>query len=920
MGIHITKPRPKNPTSDRCFGKEVNSQSDASSHSQDKEAPFQMSLGPADHEYKTCGRDSHVSSEFRNQEVVMPYPQGMQHHGGQGERIPAIPNIARNSSRKNHGSSFTEEVVNEIPRKIANIWRRIDDGLGKWLEINKTRPLLARKGWKVVTLFVSSTFTDFYSEREVLIKRVVPQLNEWCLERKIRLIECDLRWGIPKDSTTNDTVDICMNEIEKCQDETGGQAFFVNLLGERYGWIPNLQDISQEVVDKFDLIDDISITHAEILNASLRSNSKNVLFLFRDGSISSQLPEQIRPLFIEDTDFGRQSLVELKRQLRDRFPKQVVEYNCTFDSFETYQDSIKVTLTDLDNFEKKVVDFFKAAIDQTYPHIDEDLTKDEWNFVYQDIFIEKKGALLVGREAEKDSIIDFVTGLDGYTDKTPNYLLLVGSPGIGKSSLLASVVRKIKAAGIYCIYNFASASPGSTISTSVREIFTRKLMTWMGLEHGDFDDMIFEDKIAKYHELIQLAVKEHKQLTFVFDAVNQFCSSRSSFLDWLPSDLQGNVRCIIGCVDESPLLDVIKKQLKPDSFVQMHIDGFGTAEIKEYINSLFTQYNKRLDEEQLEILASQKEACNPLWLSLACEELRLFGEFERLTSKVRNLPGNLQDLVFTVLQRLVSEDKTQLVTRVICFLVCSTSGLTETELRWSCGDEEGPLPLLTWKKCHLLLQPYLLMVGRRRGEENLAFFHDSFNITVKKRFLADALEKRQYHSRLAKVFKNYCDDDARVAEELPTQLDLANEFGTLVEFYKRDKRSMRTSSVEKSFRLQKIRCHTRILGEKDMFCSPIYICNMCSHRMRAFTPVPLLNKDVFVICGGLVNFKQENRKAYLCMKHKENTSPGIAKCHICKSVIFLQQQQQRRMNITFSQLYLCVHCSSLGQRCIKLEY
>ena len=916
MGIHIAKSRPRQSTSD----KKVSIQSDAISNSRDNEAPFQMSLDSTDHEYMTSGRESYASCECRYQEVVMPHPQCMQHHGGQNERIPSTPNAIRNSSRKSHGSSFAEEVVNEIPRRIASIWRKVDDGLGKWLEINKRRPVLAKKGWKVVTLFVSSTFTDFYSEREVLIKRVVPQLNEWCLERKIRLMECDLRWGIPKDSTTNDTIDICMNEIEKCQEETGGQAFFVNLLGERYGWIPNLPEISQEVVDKYDLINGISITHAEVLNAALRSNSKNALFLFRDASILSQLPEQIRPLFIEDTDFGRQSLAELKRQLRDRFPEQVLAYSCSFDSFETHPESTKVTLTDLDGFEKKVVEFLKAAIEQTYPHIDEDLTKDEWNFVFQDIFIEKKGAFLVGREAERNNIIDFVTGLDGYTDTTPNYLLLTGSPGIGKSSLLASVVRKMKAAGVYCIYNFASASPGSTISTSVREIFTRKLMTWMGLEHGDFDDMIFEDKIAKYHELMQLVAKEHKQLTLVFDAVNQFSNNKTSFLDWLPSDLQGNVRCIIGCIDESPLLDLIKKQLKPGSFVQMHIGGFGAADVREYIHSLFTQYNKRLDEEQLEMLASQKDAGNPLWLALACEELRLFGEFERLTNKIRELPDNLRELVFTVLQRLISEDETGLVKRVISFLVCSTSGLTETELRWSCGNGEEPLPLMTWKRCHILLQPYLLMVGRRRGEENLAFFHDSFNIIVKTRFLADSLEKRQYHSRLAKVFKNHCDDEARVAEELPTQLDLANEFRILVEFYKRDKRSIRTSSVERSFRLQKIRCSTMILGAQDMFRSPLYICNMCSHRMRAFTPAPLLNKDVCVICGGLVHFKQESRKAYLCMKHKENTSPGIAKCHICKSVIFLQQQQQQRMNITFNQMYLCVNCSSLGQRCINLEY
>ena len=868
-----------------------------------------------EHQGKIVCEDTQKIRQGDNQEAIMSHPQEIDHHGSQKDQ--ESNNSMRTSSRKNHGSSFTLAIVDEIPKRIADIWAHIDNGLDKWLKINRTRPWSMKKGWKVVKLFVSSTFTDFYSEREILIKRVVPQLNEWCLERKIQLIECDLRWGIPKDSTANDTIDICLNEIEQCQEETGGQAFFLNLLGERYGWIPNLDEISQEVVDKYDVINGISITHTEILQASLRSNSKNALFLFRNPNVISQMPEEVKPLFLESTEFGRQSLIELKRQLRDRFPKQVLDYNCSFNSFETSPESTKVTLTDLDEFGQKIIDFFKVAIERTYPQIDEDLTKDEWNFVFQDIFIEKKGALLVGRETERKQIIDFVSDGDNYGDITKNYMLVTGSSGIGKSSLLANVVRELKATNVNCIYNFASASPGSTVSTSVREIFTRKLMLWLGLDLGDFDDLIHEDKIAKYHEITQLIWKEQKQMTLIFDAVNQFSDNASSILNWLPLDLQGNVTCIIGCTSECQSLELIKKQLVPGSFNEMHITGFGPTETSEYIQSIFARYNKRLDEAQMEALASRNEACNPLWLSLACEELRIFGEFERLTSKITNLPDNLQELVFTVLCRLISEDETGLVRDAICFLVCSTSGLTETELRWGCGNGEEPLPMMMWKRCRLLLQPYLLMVGKRRGEENLAFFHDSFNIVVRTKLLADELEKKAFHSKLAKVFKEHCDDDLRVAEELPSQLELANEFGKLVEFYAKDIRSIRNSGIERSFKLLKIRCHTMILRTQDMFCSPVYICNLCSYRTKALTPLPELNKDVCVICGSRVAFKSDRAIAYVCTKHRNITSPGTAKCYICKSVIFLQQQRTR---ISYNQMYLCIHCSSLGVRCIKLQY
>ena len=919
MGIHISRPRLEQSSRNEGLAKEVNKSRGWKANPERTQRPSQSKPASFRVEQSDSEKDQN-EKQGDEKEAVLARPQEMLHHGSENHRKSnGITDSARISSQSgtHHGSSFTETIVNDVAMRVSQIWSKIDDGVSKWLKINKARPASATKGWKVVRLFVSSTFTDFYSEREVLVKRVVPHLNQWCLERKIQLIECDLRWGIPKDSTANDTIDICLSEIEKCLEETGGQAFFLNLLGERYGWVPNIQEINQDTVSKFGLIDGISMTHTEVLHAALRSNSQNALFLFRDASILQQLPEEVGPLFAEPTEFGQDSLAELKSQLRDRFPKQVLEYSCSFGSVETSPENTKVFLTDLDDFEEKVADFFKVAIERMYPQVDEDLTKDEWNFVFQDAFIEKKGALLVGREAEREQIVDFVSGGNNYGDLAQNYLLVTGSSGIGKSSLLASVVRQLKATSTNCIYNFASASPGSTLSASVREIFTRELMKWLGLDHTDFHDMTYEDKIAKYHEMIQLFGKEQKQMVIIFDAVNQFSNSQASLLNWLPSDLHSSVKCIISCTNDCQLLELIERKLKQGSLIKMHLSGFASADTKEYIQSIFARYNKRLDEEQMEVFASRHEACNPLWLSLACEELRIFGEFERLSIKIRDLPDSLQELVFAVLKRLISEDETGILKAAVCLLGCSTSGLTETELRWSCGNGEDQLPLLAWKRCRLLLQPYLLMVSKRRGEENLAFFHDSVNIVIRTRLLGEISEKRSYHSRLANVFKHHCDDDMRVAEELPSQLEQANEFRELVEFYSKDKRSIRSSSVDRSFKLQKIRCQTRILVTQDMFCSPVYICNMCSHRVRAFTPLPDLNKDVCVICGNRVAFKKDTAMAYVCLKHKDATSPGTSKCYSCKSVIFLQQ---RTTGISFSQMYLCLYCSSSGRRCIKLQY
>lgn len=52
-------------------------------------------------------------------------------------------------------------------------------------------------------------------------------------------------------------------------------------------------------------------------------------------------------------------------------------------------------------------------------------------------------------------------------------------------------------------------------------------------------------------------------------------------------------------------------------------------------------YNKRLDDDQLDTLVEKKGSSNPLWLTLACEELRVFGKFETLKGKIESLPDDL---------------------------------------------------------------------------------------------------------------------------------------------------------------------------------------------------------------------------------------------------------------------------------------
>ena len=59
------------------------------------------------------------------------------------------------------------------------------------------------------------------------------------------------------------------------------------------------------------------------------------------------------------------------------------------------------------------------------------------------------------------------------------------------------------------------------------------------------------------------------------------------------------------------------------------------------MKDILSQYNKRLDDQQMKMLLEKQGSANPLWLTLACEELRVFGIFETLLDKINSLPDDL---------------------------------------------------------------------------------------------------------------------------------------------------------------------------------------------------------------------------------------------------------------------------------------
>jgi WD40 repeat protein len=106
-------------------------------------------------------------------------------------------------------------------------------------------PISSLRHFPVIRLFVSSTFSDLVAERNALAERVWPELERFCRPRGFTFQAIDLRWGVPSEAGLHHrTMQICFEELRRAQ-ESSPEPNFLILLGDKYGWRPLPETISE---------------------------------------------------------------------------------------------------------------------------------------------------------------------------------------------------------------------------------------------------------------------------------------------------------------------------------------------------------------------------------------------------------------------------------------------------------------------------------------------------------------------------------------------------------------------------------------------------------------------------------------------------------------------------------------------------
>ncbi|XP_053324499.1 telomerase protein component 1 [Spea bombifrons] len=531
--------------------------------------------------------------------------------------------------------------------------------------------------WRSIRIFISSTFRDMHGERDVIIGRVIPELRVRASRHFLSIEEVDLRWGITEEEAKQDRqLYLCLSEVSRSQ-------IFIGILGERYGHIP--ETYSVPLLPEYKWVQTYppgrSITELEAMqflqNCDPSSRSPKAFFYLRDPEVIRSVPSRWLSDFAAESQYAEMRMRDLKSRVTKEPTARSYRYSCQWGS----ERDGKPSMAGLEDFEAQLLGDIWHVIERDYIREESDIVDDDEE---QEGFQEWQESVSCARKKLVVSTCAHILSKSKSSPANGRMLLVCGQPSQGKTVFMAALVKELRLApSSLVIYHFTGATPEAREAESMLTRLCKQLSLHLQKESCNITS--YRALRDEFHSLLLLTSRSLGRsgtLTLLIDGADLLCGNAGELTsDWIPEHLPRHVNLILSMTEGSSLCCSLAR--RKDS-VLMSLGTLEPSDRAELVRQRLAVYGKKLDESsfnnQMRLLLIKKGSRDPLYLTLASEELRANAIFEKLSDDIQKIPATIGPLIQRRLTSLEEEHGQTFVTIALTAICLSQKGLEERDL------------------------------------------------------------------------------------------------------------------------------------------------------------------------------------------------------------------------------------------------